>query len=70
MDNLKEMNNALHYIENHLTEAIDFQQVARIACCSEYHFKRMFSSLAGIPISEYIRRRRLTRNSMDGGKSV
>lgn len=65
MDNLKEMNNALHFIENHLTEAIDFQQVARIACCSEYHFKRMFSSLAGIPISEYIRRRRLTMAALD-----
>ncbi|SDW18630.1 AraC family transcriptional regulator [Marinococcus luteus] len=65
MDRLQEMNNALHYIENHLTEAIDFQEVARIACCSEYHFKRMFSSLAGVPVSEYIRRRRLTMAALD-----
>jgi AraC family transcriptional regulator len=34
--------------------------VARVAYCSEFHFKRMFSFLAGIPLSEYIRRRRLT----------
>ncbi|GEK57964.1 AraC family transcriptional regulator [Marinococcus halophilus] len=65
MDNLREMNNALQYIENHLTEAIDLQKAALIASCSEYHFKRMFSSLAGVPISEYIRRRRLTMAALD-----
>lgn len=60
MDLLKDMNNALHYIENNLENDIDFKEVARLAFCSEYHFKRMFSFLAGIPLSEYIRRRRLT----------
>jgi len=60
MDSLKEMNKALKYIENHLADEIDFKEVAKLACCSEYHFKRMFSFLAGVPLSEYIRRRRLT----------
>jgi AraC family transcriptional regulator len=54
------MNHALSYIEEHLTEDVDIKTAAKIACCSEYHFKRMFSSLAGMPLSEYIRRRRLT----------
>jgi AraC family transcriptional regulator len=36
------------------------QQVEKLARCSEYHFRRMFSFLAGAPLSEYIRRRRLT----------
>jgi AraC family transcriptional regulator len=60
MDSLRNMNRALHYIEENLTNDIDFKEVARIAICSEYHFKRMFSFLAGITLSEYIRRRRLT----------
>ncbi|WP_270605930.1 AraC family transcriptional regulator [Bacillus mobilis] len=60
MDSLKNMNAAMQYIENNLTDEIDFKKVAKIAYCSEYHFKRMFSFLAGISLSEYIRCRRLT----------
>lgn len=65
MDVIKGMNQALQYIEEHLTEEIDMKQVARIALCSEYHFKRMFSFLAGISLTEYIRKRRLTLAAFD-----
>lgn len=41
---LKKMNGALNYIEENLTNDIDFKEVARRAFCSEYHFKRIFSS--------------------------
>ncbi|EJQ50197.1 hypothetical protein IEE_00595 [Bacillus cereus BAG5X1-1] len=60
MNSLKNMNAAMQYIEDNLTHEIDFKEVAKIAFCSEYHFKRMFSFLAGISLSEYIRCRRLT----------
>ncbi|PEX91662.1 AraC family transcriptional regulator [Bacillus cereus] len=60
MDSLKNMNAAMHYIEDNLTDEIDFKEVARLALCSKYHFKRMFSFLAGISLSDYIRCRRLT----------
>ena len=60
MDSLKKMNEALSYIEENLTHDIDLKEVARLALCSEYHFQRMFSFLAGVTLSEYIRRRRLT----------
>lgn len=60
MDSLKGMNDALSYIEENLDNDIDFKEVARLALCSEYHFQRMFSFLAGVSLSEYIRRRRLT----------
>jgi AraC family transcriptional regulator len=60
MDSLKKMNEALSYIEENLTDDIDFKEVARLALCSEYHFQRMFSFLAGVSLAEYIRRRRLT----------
>jgi AraC family transcriptional regulator len=60
MDWLDRMNNAMEYVETHLTEATDYDQLARIACCSTYHFQRMFPFITGVPLSEYIRRRRLT----------
>ncbi|UJF32956.1 AraC family transcriptional regulator [Paenibacillus hexagrammi] len=60
MDSLANMNHALAYIEEHLSEEIDLKEASRLAYCSEYHFSRMFSFLAGITLSEYIRRRRLT----------
>lgn len=57
---LENMNGAMSYIEDNLTEEIDFKEAARLALCSEFHFKRMFSFLSGVSLSEYIRRRRLT----------
>lgn len=62
---LKNMNDAMKYIEENLTNEIDFKIVASIANCSEYHFKRMFSFLAGITLSEYIRRRRLSLAALE-----
>jgi AraC family transcriptional regulator len=59
------MNQALAYIEDTLAGEIDMRRVERLALCSEYHFRRMFSFLAGIPLSEYIRRRRLTLAAAD-----
>lgn len=61
-------NRAMAHIEQQLTEGaahqgtgeIDVAVLARITLTSPYHFRRMFSILAGIPVSEYIRRRRMT----------
>lgn len=69
MDTIQSMNKAMQYIEERLTGEIDYQEAARLALCSEYHFKRMFSFLAGIPLSEYIRRRRLTLAGLELGSS-
>lgn len=62
---LERMNEALRYIEENLADVINMKEVARLAFCSEYHFKRMFSFLAGITLSEYIRRRRLTLAALE-----
>lgn len=59
MDTLARFNDAMRYIETGLTEEIDYGEMARRAGCSEYHFRRVFSFLAGMPLGEYIRRRRL-----------
>ncbi len=53
------------YIEDNLDAEIEYARVAQIALCSQYHFQRMFTFLIGIPLSEYIRRRRLTLAAFD-----
>jgi AraC-like DNA-binding protein/SAM-dependent methyltransferase len=59
------MNEALDYIENNLSCDIDYYAAAKIMSCSESEFRRIFSFLAQIPLSEYIRRRRLTMAAID-----
>ncbi|MFE1765455.1 GyrI-like domain-containing protein [Streptomyces angustmyceticus] len=57
---LERLNQAMDHIESHLDRPVDVTRLAHIAVTSEYHFRRLFSALAGMPLSEYIRRRRLT----------
>ncbi|GGM62127.1 AraC family transcriptional regulator [Micromonospora sonchi] len=57
---LERLNQAMEHIERHLDRSVDVAELARIAVTSEYHFRRLFAALAGIPLSEYVRRRRLT----------
>ncbi|MGC9494897.1 AraC family transcriptional regulator [Streptomyces sp. WG7] len=57
---LERLNQTLEYIEHRLDQQVDVTEAARIAATSEYHLRRMFSALAGMPLSEYVRRRRLT----------
>ncbi|MCS0636192.1 AraC family transcriptional regulator [Streptomyces sp. LP05-1] len=57
---LERLNQAMEHIERHLDQVVDVGGLARVAATSEYHLRRMFSALAGMPLSEYVRRRRLT----------
>lgn len=65
MEWIKGFNDAIRYIEDHLTDDMDYEQLGRLACCSSYHFQRMFTYLAGIPLSEYIRRRKMSLAAVD-----
>ena len=60
MDWIIGMQNAIDYIENNLTETIDYEIVAAQSFSSCYHFQRVFSILCGFTIGEYIRNRRLS----------
>jgi AraC family transcriptional regulator len=60
MDYLKRMNEALNYIEENLIGEIEYTKAASLACVSVSYFQRVFSFIAEIPLSEYIRRRRMT----------
>ncbi len=65
MDWLERMNRAMDYVEEHLDQEVDYGEIARIACCPPGLFQRVFAVLTDIPLSEYIRRRRLTRAAFD-----
>ena len=60
MDWIVGMQKAIDYIEDHLTETIDYDVVAAQSYSSSYHFQRVFSILCGFTVGEYIRNRRLT----------
>lgn len=57
---LDRLNEALEQVERDLGEPVDVAAMARSVFVSEHHFRRMFSALSGMPISAYVRRRRLT----------
>lgn len=59
------LNRLVDLVEEHLTEEIDVNGLARRLGTTEYHLRRMFSSLAGMPLSEYVRRRRMTVAAAD-----
>ena len=60
MDVIKQFNNAIAYTENNLCGEIDTKEVAEIAICPYDKFKRFFSYMTNMSVSEYIRKRRLT----------
>lgn len=60
MDWITGIQNAINYIEENLTEHIDYDEVAKQAACSSFYFQRIFGVLCGMPLGDYIRNRRLT----------
>lgn len=60
MEWLTGIQNAIDYVEEHLTENIDCDEVAKKAACSNFYFQRIFGILCGISLGDYIRSRRLT----------
>ena len=65
MEWVHKLNQSMNYIEEHLTDEIDYEQLGRIACCSAYHYQRMFTYMAGITLAEYIRRRKMSLAAAD-----
>lgn len=65
MEWLKNLSDVIDYVEKHLDDEISYDEAARIACCSTYYFQRMFSYVAGISPSEYIRKRRMSQAAFE-----
>lgn len=65
MEWVERLNSVINYIEENLTGEIDLDEISKIALCSSYHFQRMFAYMADMPLSEYIRRRKMSRAAVD-----
>lgn len=58
---MKGIEKAIWYIENNYRKGVSLDEIAEIAGVSRYHLSRMFCYSVGLPISRYIRLRRLSR---------
>ena len=61
------MQRAIDYVEAHITEELDYDEIARQGYSTAYHFQRVFGLLCGYTLGEYIRNRRLT---LAGGEII
>ncbi|WP_129656287.1 AraC family transcriptional regulator [Rothia halotolerans] len=59
------LNRLVDEVEEHLADELDVDALAGRMGTTGYHARRMFSSLAGMPLSEYVRRRRMTVAAAD-----
>lgn len=60
MDWIQGIQRAIDYVEAHITEEIDFEEAAKQAYSSSFHFQRVLGILCGMPLGDYIRMRRLS----------
>lgn len=65
MEILKRLSDTIDYIERHIENTIDYDDIAMLVHCSPYNFHRMFTFICGISVSEYVRRRRLTLAALE-----
>lgn len=65
MDWINRMNDALEYVEANLAGDIDPGVLSRLTHSSFFHFQKVFSYMANVTFSEYVRRRRLTLAAFD-----
>lgn len=61
MNYYESLNDVINNIEENLTEKIDYKELAKIVGTSSYTLQRIFAFLTGITLTEYIRKRRLSK---------
>lgn len=65
MDILTRLNHAMAYIEAHINDDVALADVSTVTSYSPYHFGRLFYYIADMPLSEYIRKRKLSLAAME-----
>ena len=65
MNWVKTINDAIEYMEGHLTDEITLADIAKHVNLSAFHFQRAFSLLTDMTPAEYLRKRRLSRAGAD-----
>lgn len=70
MNWLDGFNQIIKHIEENLEGEIDYEKIAALLGYSVYHVQRLFAMIAGVPLSEYIRNRRLSKAAaeLQGGE--
>jgi AraC family transcriptional regulator len=53
----------MDYLETHLDEELTLERLAEVACFSPYHFHRIFASICGEPVHQFVIRHRLERGA-------
>lgn len=61
MDNIQGFQELIEYIEEHLTEPLDYREMAKILAVSEQSLQRIFVFITNMSLAEYIKRRRFSR---------
>ncbi|MDT8717477.1 helix-turn-helix transcriptional regulator [Clostridium sp. 19966] len=72
-DHFKRLQQTLDYIEDHIKEDITLEQLAALCYYSDNHYHRIFQSIIGIPVADYIRKRKLAMAAgeiIDTDKSI
>jgi AraC family transcriptional regulator len=62
---LKELNDVIDYIEEHLTDDLSLEVISEYAGVSDYHFRKIFFYLSRLTLNEYIKNRKLSEASME-----
>jgi len=65
MDLLTQLTRAVEYIERNISDNLKLEKVSSVTDYSSYHFGRLFYYVADMPLSEYIRKRKLSLAAMD-----
>lgn len=59
MSYVEYLQKTIDYIEENIKQPITIEVCADVAGFSKYHFYRLFTLLVGVPLMEYVRKRRL-----------
>src|SRR5690625_1419343 len=62
---LKELNQVIDFIEDHLTDELSLESISEYAGVSDYHFRMVFFYLSGMTLNEYVRNRKLSEANKD-----
>ena len=66
---LKEFNDVIDYIEEHLTDELSLEAISEYAKVSDYHFRKIFFYISGMTLNEYIKNRRLSEANREIGRA-
>ena len=62
---IQKLDQVIDYIESNITQDLDFDVILEKVNVSLYEFRRIFSFVVGCPLSEYVRKRRLSLAALE-----